>query len=163
MPTAEIIAPRLPQVVRVVGREGALVHDLHFEGLRFAHTEWEAPADWASSLQAAVDVPGALFFDWARRCSVRDSAIEHVGTYAVEVGVGCADLEIAHNRMVDLLGGVFKAGPNVVGCQVGIVLEDFVFRNSSGQEIEHVLDADAETANARTPAALLRVDCYSLH
>jgi hypothetical protein len=110
LPSAEIIAPRLPQVVRVVGHEGNPVHDLHFEGLCFAHTEWEAPADWASSLQAAVDVPGALFFDWARRCSVRDGAIEHVGTYGVEVGVGCMDLEIAHNRMVDLGAGGVKIG-----------------------------------------------------
>src|SRR5439155_20490841 len=110
LPAAEIIAPRLPQVVRVVGREGAPVHDLHFEGLRFAHTEWEAPADWASSLQAAVDVPGALFFDWARRCTVRDSVIEHTGTYAVEVGVGCTDLEFARNRMDDLGAGGVKMG-----------------------------------------------------
>ena len=33
MRSAEIIAPRLSQVVRVVGRSGAPVHDLRFEGL----------------------------------------------------------------------------------------------------------------------------------
>src|SRR5262249_35354896 len=55
MPSAEIIAPRLPQLVRVVGRRRATVHDLHFEGITFAHTEWQPPADYASSLQAAIE------------------------------------------------------------------------------------------------------------
>src|SRR5205823_14285984 len=48
MPSAEIIAPRLSQVVRAVGRAGAPVHDLRFEGLVFAPTEWPPPADYAS-------------------------------------------------------------------------------------------------------------------
>ena len=59
MRSAEIIAPRLSQVIRVVGRAGAPVHDLRFEGLTFAHTEWQPPADYASSLQAGIEVPGA--------------------------------------------------------------------------------------------------------
>jgi copper-binding protein NosD len=110
MPAAAIIAPRLPQVVQVAGRAGAPVHDLHFERLHFAHTEWQPPAGWSSSLQAAVDLPGALFFDGARRCSVRDCTIEQTGGYAVEVGVGCEEIEIARNRMVDLGAGGVKIG-----------------------------------------------------
>ena len=35
MPSAEIIAPRLPQLLRVLGRQGNPVHDLRFEGLIF--------------------------------------------------------------------------------------------------------------------------------
>jgi hypothetical protein len=110
MRAATIVAPRLTQVLRVVGQEGAPVRYLRFEGLTFAHTEWEPPADWASSLQAAVDVPGAVLFDYAEQCRLRRGAIEHVGTYGVEVGVGCADLEISHNRMVDLGAGGVKIG-----------------------------------------------------
>ncbi len=110
MEAAETIAPRLTQVVRVAGREGALVEHVHFEGLTFSHTEWEPPADWASSLQAAVDVPGAVFLDYAEQCSLSGGAIEHVGTYGVEVGVGCIEVEISHNRMVDLGAGGVKIG-----------------------------------------------------
>ena len=95
MRSAEIIAPRLSQVVRVVGRAGAPVHDLRFEGLTFAHTEWQPPADYASSLQAGIEVPGAVLFDYAERCAVTGGGIEHIGNYGVEVGVGCADIEIA--------------------------------------------------------------------
>jgi hypothetical protein len=55
------------RVVQVVGRQGATVHDLRFEGITFSHTEWQPPADYASSLQAGIEVPGALLFDYAER------------------------------------------------------------------------------------------------
>ncbi len=110
MSSAEIVAPRLTQVVRVVGRAGAPVHDLRFEGLIFAHTQWQPPADYASSLQAGIEVPGALLFDYAERCAVTGGGIEHIGNYGVEVGVGCADIEIARNRITDLGAGGIRIG-----------------------------------------------------
>jgi hypothetical protein len=110
MPTAEIVAPRLPQVVRVVGHAGAPVHDLHFEGLTLSHTEWRPPADYASSLQAGIEVPGALLFDFAERCAVTGGCIEHIGNYGVEVNVGCADIEIARNLITDIGAGGIRIG-----------------------------------------------------
>jgi len=105
-----LVAPRLTQVLRVAGREGTPVEHLHFEGLTFSHTEWEPPVGWASSLQAAIDVPGAVFFDYARHCSLRDCTIAQVGTYGVEVRMGCSDIDISHNRMSDLGAGGVKIG-----------------------------------------------------
>jgi hypothetical protein len=110
MLSAEIIAPRLSQVVRVVGRAGNPVHDLRFEGLTLAHTEWQPPADYASSLQAGIEVPGALLFDYAERCAVTGGGIEHIGNYGVEVNVGCADLEIVRNRITDIGAGGIRIG-----------------------------------------------------
>ena len=110
MPSAEIIAPRLTQVIRVVGRQGAPVHDLRFEGITFAHTEWQPPADYASSLQAGIEVPAALLFDYAERCAVTGGRIEHIGNYGIEVGVGCADIEITHNRITDIGAGAIRIG-----------------------------------------------------
>lgn len=110
MSSAEIIAPRLTRVVQVVGRAGAPVHDLRFEGLIFAHTQWQPPADYASSLQAGVEVPGVLLFDYAERCAVTGCGIEHVGNYGVEVNVGCADIEISHNRITDIGAGGIRIG-----------------------------------------------------
>jgi hypothetical protein len=110
MRSAEIIAPRLSRVIRVVGHAGAPVHDLRFEGLTFAHTEWQPPADYASSLQAGIEVPGAVLFDYAERCVVTGGAIEHIGNYGVEVGVGCSDIEINRNRITDIGAGAVRIG-----------------------------------------------------
>lgn len=110
MSTAEIIAPRLLSVLRVVGKPGAPVHDLRFERLTFSHTEWQPPPAYASSLQAGVEVPGAVFFDYAERCVVIGGAIEHIGNCGLEVNVGCADLEIAHNRITDIGAGGIRIG-----------------------------------------------------
>ena len=110
MATAEIIAPRLAQVVRVGGRVGAPVHDLRFEGLTLAHTEWQPPAEYASSLQAGIEVPGALLFDYAERCSFTGGRIEHIGNYGVEVNVGCAEIEISRNQITDIGAGGIRIG-----------------------------------------------------
>jgi hypothetical protein len=110
MSSAEIIAPRLAQVLRVVGRGGTPVHDLRFEGLNFAHTEWQPPADYASSLQAGIEVPGALLFDHAERCSVANCSIAHIGNYGIEVSVGCADIEILRNQISDIGAGGIRIG-----------------------------------------------------
>lgn len=110
MQNVEVIAPKLPQVMRVVGWEGAPVAHLHFEGITFSHTEWEPPSDWSASLQAATEVPGAVYFDYAERCSLRRGAFEHTGTYGVEVNMGCREIEISHNRLADLGGGGVKVG-----------------------------------------------------
>ena len=110
MGKAEFVAPSLSQVVRLVGREDAPVRFLRFEGLTFAHTEGPPPPDWAISSQAAADVPGALFLTHASRCSISRCRVEHVGTYAIELGSGCRDIEISHNRLTDLGGGGIKVG-----------------------------------------------------
>lgn len=110
MPAAEIIAPRLTQVIKIVGREGTPVHDVHFEGLILSHAEWQPPADYASSLQAGIEVPGALLFDYAERCRFTGGRIEHIGNYGVEVNVGCTDIEIARNTLTDLGAGGIRIG-----------------------------------------------------
>ena len=110
MQSAEIIAPRLMQVIRVVGGAGAPVHDLHFERIIVAHTEWQPPAAYASSLQAGIEVPGALLFDYAERCAFTGGCIEHIGNYGIEVSVGCSDIEIARNQITDVGAGGIRIG-----------------------------------------------------
>jgi hypothetical protein len=106
----ELVAPWLGQLVRVVGRPGAPVRFLRFEGIAFAHTEWQPPPDWATSSQAAKDVPGAISLAYATRCAISQCQVEHVGSYGIELGAGCQDIEVSQNRLTDLGGGGVKMG-----------------------------------------------------
>jgi hypothetical protein len=59
------------------------------------------------------------------------------------------------HRVVRLGGGVVEAGLDISGLQIGEVFEDFGLRDASGEEIEHVLDANAHAADAGTAATLM--------
>ncbi len=107
---ANLIAPRLPQLLRLDGGPDAPIRFLRFEGIIFAFSEWQPPSDWAASAQAAVDVPAAIFFTNATRCAISRCRVEHVGTYGIEVGAGCQGIEISQNYLTDLGGGGVKVG-----------------------------------------------------
>lgn len=62
------------------------------------------------------------------------------------------------HRVVGLGGGVVEAGLDIGGLQIGEVLKDFGLRDASGEEIEHVLHANAHAADAGAAAALMRIE-----
>ena len=112
MEKAEIIAPLVPQLVRVVGTKDAPVKHMRFEGLTFAHTEWLEPPDWPREghyyTGAWYDVPGAIRLTHASECALTRCVIEHGSAYGVEVREGSRDVEISRNRMSDLGAGGVK-------------------------------------------------------
>jgi hypothetical protein len=110
--TTEIIAPKLEQLVRAIGQPeaGLWVEQLHLRNLTFTHAEWSLPPDRSGDSQAAVSVPGALFFQGARSCSVRGCTVAHVGTYAIELARGCEKNQIVGNTLRDLGAGGVKVG-----------------------------------------------------
>ena len=67
------------------------------------------------------------------------------------------------DRVIVLLGGELQDRSDVVGFQIGIVRQDLFARGAGGEKVEHVFDADAETANARTTAADIRIHGDSVH
>jgi len=98
---AEMIAPRLPQLVRVEGTQDAPVKHLRFEGLTFAHTEWLEPPDWPKEGRytgAWYDIPGAIRLTRSLECAVTQCVIEHGVAYGVEVREGCRDMDISRNE-----------------------------------------------------------------
>ena len=54
--------------------------------------------------------------------------------------------------VIVLLRGELQDRGDVVGLEIGIVRQDLFAGGAGSQEIEHVLDADTQTANARTAA-----------
>jgi hypothetical protein len=59
--------------------------------------------------------------------------------------------------MVQLFGGVFNTGLDVLRLQVRIIGQDFRFGHPGGQQVQHVLDTDTHAPNAGTAPALLWV------
>ena len=109
---AVVEAPALPQLVRIVGGEThqAKVRNLHFRDLCFRHAEWEFPEDDAGSVQAAYEVPGAIYLEQAENCTLVGCTIEQAGTYGVELAQGCTNVEIRHCTIRDLGAGGVKVG-----------------------------------------------------
>lgn len=126
METTEIIAPRLPELLRVEGKPdgSAPATDLHFKGLCFEHVEWVLPAKTSGSAQAAVHVPAAITFSRAGRCRLEDCTVRHVAGYAVEFGAGCEGNAVENCVLADLGAGGVKLGHGssktaVENCEIG--------------------------------------------
>ena len=136
--TAQVVAPRLAQVLRLAGKPaaGEFVEHITFHGLGFAHAEWyfdhaflgsedaAKPADGEWSLktdpassgfgQAAIGVPGAIGGQGVRSCTFEACEIAHVGTYGIELAQGCQDNRISHCRLTDLGAGGVKLGETAI-------------------------------------------------
>jgi hypothetical protein len=138
----QIVAPRTEAFVRAAGdafNHGAEPHDplggeavtgLRFEGLTFRHGDWSAPAGeflshnrlrptdvpLGSSSQAAMHIPAAIEFRWARNCEVMRCTVEQNGIYGVEFGSGCRDCRLSHSILRDMgAGGVRVHGAELDG------------------------------------------------
>ena len=95
MPSAEIIAPRLTQVVRVVGRPAPRSTTSALKASPSPTRNGSRRPTMPRRSRPESKCPAHLLFDYAERCAVTGGGIEHIGNYGVEVGVGCADIEIA--------------------------------------------------------------------
>ncbi len=60
--------------------------------------------------------------------------------------------------MVGLGSRVLQRSPDVLGFQIGKILENLSLGNARRQKVEYIHNPDAHPANAGTPAALLGVE-----
>ena len=106
--TTEVVVARATELLRLEGRpdQGQNVEGLRFEGLGFAHADWEP----VQSVQAAFKVPGAVRLVGARDVAFVDNRFEGLGGYALEIGDGCSGIRVVGNTMVDLGAGGVKVG-----------------------------------------------------
>jgi hypothetical protein len=111
---AEVIAPRLGELVRFEGSpgDGKFVEHLVLRGLEFAHAEpSSATAErLAGSSQAAVRLPGAIRLIGARRCAIEECAVRGVEGYGIELAGGCVENRVVKNEVTDLGAGGIKVG-----------------------------------------------------
>ncbi len=66
------------------------------------------------------------------------------------------------HRIIHLLGSKFQTSANIIGFKKRIVFQDLRFADTRSQHIQDVFDANAIMADARPPAALLRIKCDSV-
>jgi len=64
----------------------------------------------------------------------------------------------AQNRVIALTRGEFEDGGNIRRFKQRIILQDLLARSAGRQEIQDVLDANAQGPDARTSAALLWIN-----
>jgi hypothetical protein len=110
--TAEIIAPRTDQLLRIDGdpAAGRFVEHLRFAGLTFAHTQWALKPEGYSFYQAEMVIPATVVATGLRDTSFSNCAIMHTGGYGLELGRGCKRVEINGCLLSDLSAGGIKIG-----------------------------------------------------
>ncbi|RPH93142.1 MAG: hypothetical protein EHM72_16610, partial [Calditrichaeota bacterium] len=111
--SAEVMAPDLDQLLIFKGEPlfRNYVRHIHLRGLTFAHNDvFLAPGDPGDHF-AADTVPGAVKIIAGRDLSIQDCALQHLGSYAVEVRDGSRRLLFSRNRITDVgAGGFFITG-----------------------------------------------------
>ena len=124
----EGIFPVLPQVLRFEGKpdSGEFLERITVRGLTFSHTEWCFPEGFQSNrqveifpapkpdiggfAQAAIGVPGAVWGEGVRLCSIENCTFASLGTYGLELGRACQSNRISHCEFADLGAGGIKIG-----------------------------------------------------
>jgi len=67
------------------------------------------PSDRIAAVpQAAHDLPGAISFEAATNCSLRECSFRGIGFYAIDIRAACSHLRIQGNRFADIGGGGVK-------------------------------------------------------
>jgi hypothetical protein len=140
MSKVAVVAPRLAELVRLRGAPGGRrpVQNLRLRGLTFCHSDWSVPATGYTNVQAAWNVPGAVRVEYATNCSIEECTFEHLGTYALELGIGCKDNRVIGNRMADLGGGGVKIGDGASHAEDAARSRGNVVTNNDIQDGGHV-------------------------
>ncbi len=112
MGTAEVIAPRLEDLLQLKGDSTAkkAVHHVVLRGLTFSHTDWSMPADGYADTQAAIATRGDFFAEAATDCVVENCTFSHLAGYALDFGRGCQRNRIVGNEVYDIGGGGIRIG-----------------------------------------------------
>lgn len=112
MNQAEVIAPKLEELVRIQGdpAAGKPVRHVVLRGLTFSHTDWELGPEGYADTQAAIATRGDLIAEGAVECAIEDCVFTHLAGYAIELGRGCQRNRVVGNELVDLGGGGVRIG-----------------------------------------------------
>ncbi len=128
--TADIVAPRLHQLVRFEGdpQNGKLVEHINLRGVTICHSEWAMKHDedvdqkyfqqidpramedvhLASGPQSACIYSGAVYVRGVKHCAIEDCTIQHTGWYGVDIVEGTTQFRFVGNEITDTGAGAMK-------------------------------------------------------
>ncbi len=110
--TARVVAPRIQNLLLIAGdpEQRQWVQYLQFQGLTFAHTNWNAPATGQSFPQAEINLGATVAAVAARHLTLQHCTIRHTGEYAAAFGPGCRYNTLENCELFDLAAGGVKIG-----------------------------------------------------
>jgi len=108
----QVVAPRLRHLLQLEGdvENKQFLEHVRFEGLSFAHTNWQTPATGQSNPQAEVNLGAAVWARAARNITFSRCVVRHTGEYAMALGTGCKHNTVESCELVDLGAGGIKIG-----------------------------------------------------
>jgi hypothetical protein len=110
--TAQVFAPATRQVLLIQGdaAAGRWVEYVTLRGFTFRHTQCLTPPGGFEAAQAAAPVEAVLMVDGARKITIRDCELGHLGIYGVWFRKGCRDCTLRHCYLHDLGAGGVRIG-----------------------------------------------------
>ncbi len=111
--TAEVIAPRLTELIRFTGdpAAGKYVTDIAIEGIDLAYTDWTMPRfEGYIDGQAANQIPGVIRADGSKRIAIRNCTLSHFGNYAIDFFYACSDCRVEGCTIADVGAGGVRIG-----------------------------------------------------
>ena len=108
--TAEIIAPVIPEFIRIEGKplELKLVEHIAFRGLTFMYTNWELPPGNSNDQQGSASVPAGITLSGAAHCTFDRCTIKNIGTSAVEIVDGSSHNRFTHSEIGYIAASGFR-------------------------------------------------------
>jgi parallel beta-helix repeat protein len=116
MERALVVAPTLERLVLLKGnpQSGALVRNVVFRGLTFAHAEWSMDAKGYADMQAATPAPAAIEAVGTDNFKMDRCTIAHSGGYGIYFGRGSKHNSVTATEIFDMGGGGVKVGEPVL-------------------------------------------------
>ena len=116
-----IVAPRSEQLLTVAGTPRHPVLNLHFEGIHLRYANWRLPLAGYNGIQAGVHgmryiddpaymLPAAVYWEYARQCSLTRSEIACTGASGIALGAGCRDNRVVGCRIYNIGGNGVVVG-----------------------------------------------------
>lgn len=135
MQQVSIIAPRLNTLLELRGTPDALIYNLHFKGIQFAHTDWPLPpsgyygiqachythpvSNW-ESIEGGRRIDAAIVIENAESCSIVDSTITHLGGSGIDLRNICVNVIIQGNHLYDISANGIQIGGSNQGLNLPI-------------------------------------------